>query len=61
MVLGCGPLHAQAHAWHWCCNAGLKLFTTPLFASLSDSFGRIPSGAGLTPCISHGAFSVQSE
>lgn len=33
---------AVAHAWHWCFNAGLKLFTTPLFASLSDSFGRIP-------------------
>ena len=33
---------ATAHAWHWCFNAGLKIFTTPLFASLSDSFGRIP-------------------
>jgi hypothetical protein len=33
---------ATAHAWHWCCNAGLKIFTTPLFAALSDSFGRIP-------------------
>ena len=33
---------ATANAWHWCCNAVLKNFTTPFFSSLSDSYGRIP-------------------